>query len=62
MAISQSSNILGNAISTVLIKPLGQFTYAVTMDIAVFAVSLFFLFAKNYKYKKDSNLSLNIDF
>lgn len=61
MAISQSSNILGNAISTILIKPLGQFTYAVTMDIAVFAISLFFLFAKNYKYKKDSTSILSTD-
>jgi hypothetical protein len=61
MAIVQSANIVGNVISSILIKPLGQFAYAVTMDITIFAISLLFLFAKNYKYNKDSPKNLDID-
>ena len=52
MCIVQSANILGNIISAILIEPLGQFLYAVFMNISIFVISLFFLLVKDYKYKE----------
>lgn len=50
MCIVQSANIVGNTISALLIEKLGQENYAVVMLVVVFAVSLGFLKAKEYKY------------
>jgi hypothetical protein len=46
----QSANLLGNTISAILIEPLGQTTYSLTMSCVIFACSLLFLTVKNYKY------------
>jgi hypothetical protein len=49
LSIGQSANILGNLVSALLITPLGQYNYAIVMNISVFAVSLLFLQVKDYK-------------
>lgn len=50
MCIVQSANIVGNLISALLIEPVGQFNYAIIMNVSIFAISLLFLFVKDYKY------------
>jgi hypothetical protein len=47
LALSQSSNIVGNLISTVLIKPLGQFYTILSMAIISFSAAVCFLFFKD---------------
>lgn len=47
MGMSQSSSIFGNIVSSLLIKPLGQFYSVLVMLIMVFCSSLFFLFLKD---------------
>ena len=39
----QASNLFGSVLSSLLIKPLGQFLYILAMDIVIFIVSLGFL-------------------
>ena len=43
VGMGQASNLFGSAISSVLIKPLGQFLYILVMDFVIFIVSLMFL-------------------
>ena len=47
MGMVQSSNLFGNSLSWLLIKPLGQFYFVLTMDIIVFVVSFGFFFTVN---------------
>ena len=54
MCIVQSANILGNVVSALLIEPVGQFNYAVIMNVSIFVISLMFLGVKNYKYQPKS--------
>jgi hypothetical protein len=53
ICIVQCANIVGNALSEVLIKPLGQREYSFVMLGANIALSLFYLFAK--EFPKDSS-------
>lgn len=46
VGLAQSSNILGNLISSLLIKPLGQFLAVLVMEIIVIGTSISFLFFK----------------
>lgn len=51
MGLAQSSNIFGNLFSSMLIKPLGQFTSVMIMEIVIFCTSLTFLFFPNPKHE-----------
>lgn len=51
MCITQSANILGNLVSAVMIEPVGQFNYAVIMNVSIFVVSMMFFGVKNHKYQ-----------
>lgn len=46
VGLAQSSNILGNFISSQLIQPLGQFLAVLVMEIIILVTSFFFLFFK----------------
>lgn len=46
IGMSQSSNIFGNLVSALLIKPLGQFMAVLVMSIGILTTSFFFLFVR----------------
>ena len=53
MGIVQSSNLFGNFLSWLLIKPLGQFFYLLVMDIIVFLTSFGYFFTVKQPLKKE---------
>ena len=53
MGMVQSSNLFGNFLSWLLIKPLGQFFYLVVMDIIVFLTSFGYMFVVKEPTKEE---------
>ena len=43
LMLIQGANLIGSLLSSLLIKPLGQFNYVLVMDVGIFVISLFFL-------------------
>jgi hypothetical protein len=58
MASGQASSLFGSVLSALLIGPLGQFYYVLTLDLFILFVSIFFLGIKSPPSVNSSSASL----